>query len=187
MLAHTSGSTSATMELQLFIPEADPDEVMWSGAPPTLEEAQRCHDATKISYSSTLSDAISMLVKALPDALFHTLPRHSTFFPDVADVYTQLVTTSETSACTDLYLLPSLHAARLIKDDYEVAALRNANAISSRAHEVVMRVLGLAVKGQIPRPKDSELRDRPLLPSEWLIEKEAEAEALFVASCRREG
>ena len=28
---------------------------------------------------------------------------------------------------------------------------------------------------------------RPLLPGEWLIEKEAEAEAIFVASCRREG
>jgi Xaa-Pro dipeptidase len=25
------------------------------------------------------------------------------------------------------------------------------------------------------------------LPGEWLIEKEAEAEAIFVASCRREG
>jgi len=29
--------------------------------------------------------------------------------------------------------------------------------------------------------------DRPLMPGEWLIEKEAEAEAIFVASCRREG
>jgi Xaa-Pro dipeptidase len=49
-----------------------------------------------------------------------------------------------------------------------------------------MRVLGLAVRGKIEKGKGAGV-DRPLLPGEWLIEKEAEAEAVFVASCRREG
>ena len=49
-----------------------------------------------------------------------------------------------------------------------------------------MRVLGAAVKGGIVAGAGAGV-ERPLLPSEWLIEKEAEAEAIFVASCRREG
>jgi len=49
-----------------------------------------------------------------------------------------------------------------------------------------MRVLGKAVKGGIAMGAGAGV-DRPLLPGEWLIEKEAEAEAIFVASCRREG
>jgi len=50
-----------------------------------------------------------------------------------------------------------------------------------------MRVLGAAVKGKIQREATAAKGERPLLPGEWLIEKEAEAEAIFVASCRREG
>ncbi|KAF9059041.1 hypothetical protein BDP27DRAFT_1431907 [Rhodocollybia butyracea] len=49
-----------------------------------------------------------------------------------------------------------------------------------------MRVLGKAVKGSIERGPGASV-DRPLLPGGWSIEKEAEAEAFFVASCRREG
>ena len=46
-----------------------------------------------------------------------------------------------------------------------------------------MRLLGCGVRGLVHRNKS----DRPALPGEWLIQKEAEAEAVFVASCRREG
>lgn len=46
-----------------------------------------------------------------------------------------------------------------------------------------MRLLGKAVRGLIPK----ESGDKPSLPGEWRIEHEAEAEAIFVASCRREG
>jgi len=42
------------------------------------------------------------------------------------------------------------------------------------------------VRGKIEKGKGAGVV-RPLLPGEWLIEKEAEAEAIFVASCRREG
>jgi Xaa-Pro dipeptidase len=47
-------------------------------------------------------------------------------------------------------------------------------------------VLGLAVRGKFEKGEGAGV-DRPLLPGEWLIETEAEAEAIFVASCRREG
>jgi len=46
-----------------------------------------------------------------------------------------------------------------------------------------MCLLGKGVRNLIHREKG----DKPALPGEWRIEKEAEAEAVFVASCRREG
>jgi hypothetical protein len=161
---------------------------MWSVPPPSLTAAAETHDVTRVDHPSALPAAIDTLIKALPGALFHTLPRGSPLFPIIPEEYTQPVLASENEggAVTDLYLLSALHRARLTKDDYEISLIKHANEISSRAHEVVMRVLGKAVKGGIVKGAGAVV-DRPLLPGEWLIEKEAEAEAVFVASCRREG
>lgn len=155
--------------------------MMWSVPHPSPETVSSTHDVTKVDHISALPTAIETIMKALPDALFHTLPRNSAQFQSMPSDYTDLIING--GAVTDLYLLSALHRARLIKTLHEIGAIRKANEISSRAHEVVMRVLGKAVKGQIEKGAPN----RPLLPGEWLIEKEAEAEAIFVASCRREG
>ena len=156
---------------------------MWSVPPPSLDDARQTHDVTDIDHPAALPAAIDILIKALPGALFHTLPRNSPLFPVLPEEYTQQVLCSG-AAVTDLYLLSALQQTRLTKDADEIGAIKHANEISSRAHEVVMRVLGMAVKGKIQAETGV---NRPLLPGEWLIEKEAEAEAIFVASCRREG
>ncbi|KAI5891732.1 Creatinase/aminopeptidase [Schizophyllum commune H4-8] len=179
----TSFETMPTVDL--FIPPTEPADIMWSIPPPTAEAAKQTHDVTKVDYTSTLPDAIATLLKAFPEALFHTLPRASPLFPFLREEYADMIMKSD-GAITDAYLLPALHRARLVKDEEEVALIRKANAISSRAHEVVMRVLGKAVKGLVERGAGAGT-DRPLLPGDWLIEKEAEAEAIFVASTRREG
>lgn len=176
-------SLSSTPSVELFIPKAELADMMWSVPPPSLEDAKKNHDVTDIDYPAALPAAIDILFKALPGALFHTLPRNSPLFPILPEEYTQQVL-SLGGAVTDLYLLSALHQTRLTKDADEIAAMKQANEISSRAHEVVMRVLGKAVKGKIQAEAGA---NRPLLPGEWLIEKEAEAEAIFVASCRREG
>ena len=157
---------------------------MWSVPPPTIEEATATHDATRIDHPSAIPDAIQELVKAFPDAMVHTLP-NSRLFPVVSSQYTAKFLAANVHVTED-YLISALHRARLVKDVEEIQLIRIANQISSRAHETVMRVLGAGVRGQITRGKGAGI-DRPLLPSEWLIQKEAEAEALFVASCRREG
>ena len=153
---------------------------MWSVPPPTLEEASQTHDVTRVDYQEAVPTAIQELIKTYPDAILHTLPEHNDLYP--TNEYTDFAG----SANTDLYLLSALHQARLIKTDDELRAIRKANEISSRAHEVVMRVLGQGVRGAMTKGKGAG-ETRPLLPTEWLIEKEAEAEAIFVASCRREG
>ncbi|KIK67312.1 hypothetical protein GYMLUDRAFT_37402 [Collybiopsis luxurians FD-317 M1] len=172
--------------IELFIPKSELEDIMWSPPNPSLEAASQTHDVTKTDHPAAIPEALNTLLKAFPDAMFHTLPRASPLFPVISAEFTDLVLSHKDAAISDLFLLPALHQARLIKDETEIALIRKANEISSRAHEVVMRVLGMAVKGAIKRDPGASV-DRPLLPGEWLIEKEAEAEAVFVASCRREG
>ena len=182
MLVYQEGTSFASNPAaELFIPKAEPADLMWSVPPPSLEEAAQRHDATRIAYLSDLTEAVLNFSKAFPDAVFHTLPIGSPLFPEIKGDVSQLKLSP-----TDQYLLPALHQARLIKTEYEITQIRKANEISSRAHEVVMRTLGRAVKGLIQKEPGAAIA-RPLLPGEWLIEKEAEAEAIFVASCRREG
>ncbi|RPD58226.1 Creatinase/aminopeptidase [Lentinus tigrinus ALCF2SS1-7] len=168
----------------LFIPKAELADLMWSVPPPSLEEATATHDVTRVDHPAALPEAIHELIKAFPGAIVHTLPA-SHLFPTIPSQYTGEFLSGNVHLTED-YLLPALHLARLTKDAEEIALIRRANEISSRAHEVVMRVLGQGVRGLVTRGKGAGT-ERPLLPSEWLIQKEAEAEALFVASCRREG
>lgn len=158
---------------------------MWSIPPPQLKEARGIFDATNIEHPASFPQAISALLKAAPDALVHVLPKNSPLFPQLSSNYLNHLSPNITSL-NDQYLLPALQRTRLIKDTDELALIKKANEISSRAHETVMRILGLAVKNKILRGEGAGVT-RPLLPGEWLIEKEAEAEAIFVASCRREG
>jgi Xaa-Pro dipeptidase len=146
--------------------------------PPTIEASRSMFDASSIHHVSELTSALNELVSSSSPPLIHTLPMTSQF-PTHTPAFAGLLTSSSSA-----YLLPAIHRARLIKDDAEVALIRRANAISSRAHETVMRVLGAAVRSGA---RQTEKEGRPLLPGEWLIEKEEEAEAIFVASCRREG
>ncbi|KAG6897361.1 hypothetical protein C0993_007596 [Termitomyces sp. T159_Od127] len=175
--------------IDLFIPEADEDDIMWSVPPPPLAAAAQSHDVTRVEHTAALEATLAARLAALPGALVHTLPRASPLYPALPPACTARALAHDAVAVTDFYLLAALQNARLTKDAHEIALIRRANAVSSRAHEVVMRVLGHAVRhglrqGAHPAPADP---GRPLLPGEWLIEKEAEAEAVFVASCRREG
>ena len=142
------------------------------------------YDSTRIAHPAAIADSIQEQIKAFPGAIVHTLPTTS-LFPKIATEYTATLLAANVHVTAD-FLLSALHRARLIKDAEEIELIRRANQISSRAHETVMRVLGQGVQEQIKRGKGAGT-DRPLLPSEWLIQKEYEAEALFVASCRREG
>jgi Xaa-Pro dipeptidase len=175
------------MSSTLFIPPANEVDMMWSVPPPTSQEARKTHDFENVEYCpSDFEDTIEKVVKELKGGLVHTLPTDPALWPKIRSGYTQRLRESAAKGVTltDVYLLAALQQTRLEKDSDEIELIKRANAVSSRAHEVVMRVLGMAVKGKIG---GQDARNRLLLPGEWLIEKEAEAEAIFVASCRREG
>ena len=169
---------------QLFIPKAELADLMWSVPPPSIEEASATLDVTRVDHPAAIPDVIQEQIKAFPGAIVHILPS-SSLFPKIPTQYTAAFLSGNVRVTED-YLLTAVHRARLTKDAAEIELIRRANQISSRAHETVMRVLGQGVRGLIKRGKGAGT-DRPLLPNEWLIQKEYEAEALFVASCRREG
>lgn len=179
----TSPVTAAAHDL--FIPRIEPADIMWSIPPPTLEVASRTHDVTRVDHPDNLTKTLHDLAKSSTDSILHILPKDRGLFPVVPQELTELAASSQVKV-TDQYLLSALHQARLIKTPEELGLIKKANEISSRAHETVMRVLGAAVRGKIAKGEGAG-ETRPLLPGEWLIEKEAEAEAIFVASCRREG
>ena len=162
---------------------------MWSIPPPTIPEAREAHNVSNVLHTESFPSSFVSALNASPDALVHTLPQTSQFPALPPSLFADA---SHGSSSSDAYLLSALHRARLTKSDAEVRRIRRANEISSRAHEVVMRVLGAGVRAaSLPaaasRDGDLSPRHQSLLPGEWLIEREAEAEAIFVASCRREG
>ena len=156
---------------------------MWSPPPPTLNAAKGMYDATSIGYTSHLATVLNKLLSAHSDVVFHTLPKVTNHFPVL---HPEFSIGQFADLNTEQYFLTAIHRARLIKTDAEIALMRRANEISSRAHEVVMRLLGQGVV-DLRRPVEAKSTEKPSLPSDWRITREAEAEAVFVASCRREG
>jgi Xaa-Pro dipeptidase len=150
---------------------------MWSIPPPTISAARETHDVADVLHTSSFVSTFASALNAAPTALVHTLPQTAQF-PTLPSPLNDAANQSDT------YLLLALHRARLIKSDAEIQRIRHANQISSRAHEVVMRVLGIGARGTLTT---QATQHRPPLPGEWRIEREAEAEAIFVAACRREG
>jgi Xaa-Pro dipeptidase len=168
----------------LFIPEEDPLEVLWSPAPPNLAQARTMYDATNIGFSKDFATSLSTILSNNANHMIHVLPSSDLFPSQSAEV------TSHFGSATSQYLLDALHQIRLIKDEYEIELIKKANDISSRAHEIVMRLLGEGVRDLSRQTAGTEgviQSNTPSMPSQWRITKEAEAEAVFVASCRREG
>lgn len=178
IVAYPGGHTPDSFVSHLYIPKEDPLETLWSPPPPTLDEARKLFDAKVIGFSKDLKPGLEGILEKHRDHVLHILPT-STLFPDHPQAISEHLKTAN-----DKYLLTALHRARLIKKDFEISLIKKANEISSRAHEVVMRLLGQGVKdGSSCVAKKSGV----IMPSEWRIVREAEAEAVFVASCRREG
>lgn len=65
--------------------------------------------------------------------------------------------------------------------------MEKACRVTSDAHEVVMRELGRFAGGQGAASGKGGKRDGGMAVNEWEIEGEGDAEAIFVAVCRREG
>ena len=176
-------SSATPASSYLFIPEEDPLETLWSPAPPSLQEARKLFDANHIGFSKDFTNCLTGILKKHPNHSIHILPESTQYPAHSADVRKR--------STDSQYLLAAIHQARLTKDDYEIALIRKANDISSQAHEVVMRLLGQGVKDKSVysggTKRVAKERPVPLMPSEWRIRKEAEAEAVFVATCRREG
>jgi Xaa-Pro dipeptidase len=158
----------------LFIPPADPLVTMWSVAPPTLEESRAKFDSDSIQYTTELETLVSGFKGTI-----HTLPP-TMEFPSLPSYLKNQVEDG---------LRTALHIARMVKTDYEIELIREANRISSGAHEVLMRELGRYAKKRLDATDGQKEKERTGKEGivEWEVESEGDAEALFVAACRRMG
>mgnify|MGYP002718796857 CR=1 FL=1 len=178
---------------KLFVPKADPLETMWSVAPPTLDESRALFDSDNISYLDELEDALEQAVARAKEAnkgplILHTLPDTLEFPALPPSVTANLQGPNAAVARNTDYLLDALQIARLTKDEFEIDLIREANRISSAAHEVLMRELGrFANKRQAGGLTNDKKRTGKEGLTEWEVESEGDAEALFVATCRRAG
>ena len=162
---------------------------MWSAAPPTLEEARRCFDADKVVSTSELAHVLAESARCAAEPgsmegglILHTLPATMEYPALPAEVSPAALDKLQVTHSAE-HLLTALHRARLTKTPHEVELMREANRISSNAHEVLMRTLGKFAAAR----KGHAARTGKELPAEWEIEGEADAEAIFVAACRRQG
>ncbi|WRT69710.1 uncharacterized protein IL334_006700 [Kwoniella shivajii] len=182
-----ASSDISSVSHHLFIPPADPEETMWSVPPPSLDEARALYDSDLIEHTTALPAQLGEIIRSsrnqgLSDVILHTLPRTM----DHPALPSFLDETEGISISTD-HLLTALHIARMVKDDTEIQLIKRANAISSGAHEVVMRELGNFAARRANGEGTQNVRSGVEGLKEWEIESEADAEAVFVAACRRMG
>ncbi|KAH9813669.1 Xaa-Pro dipeptidase [Melampsora americana] len=110
----------------LFIPNLDPDEVMWCGLPPKPEELLKSlPNLNEVKYQDQL---LSHLTQFNKPQLILVLPNSKT------DPKGLEINSSSN-------LLKALHQSRTIKTEEEIQIMKLANQISSQAHETVMKTL----------------------------------------------
>ncbi|ODQ82018.1 hypothetical protein BABINDRAFT_33077 [Babjeviella inositovora NRRL Y-12698] len=111
----------------LFLPEIDLEEVMWTGMPMSIEEAQKTFDVDEIVYVSEMETRV-VAAKA-----------HGKIFTTDVNEWNQHLAQHLTPGDKDFFL--ALDESRLLKDDYELALMRHAAAITDNSHLAVMSAL----------------------------------------------
>lgn len=117
-------------ELTLFIPPVDPDSVIWSGLPLSTTEAQQKYDVDKVLLSTDVNATLAHVAseaggKLTVFAIADQVSPETTFLPF-----------SEKNLDT---LKDVIGEARVVKDEYEIALIRHANDISTKAHIAVLK------------------------------------------------
>ncbi|KAI8931236.1 hypothetical protein NX059_011584 [Plenodomus lindquistii] len=120
-------------KLTLFIPPVEPDEVIWSGLPMSVDEAKAKYDiddckTTKDlnSHLTSTSESAQSTIYAIPEQISD----HVTFLSYKEKEFKQLKT--------------AIEYCRVTKTDYEIALIRKANDISTAAHIAVMKAASKA-------------------------------------------
>jgi len=113
----------------LFIPPIDAESVIWSGLPVSETEALALYDVDAVRTTDTVAAYLAAPQNAQGTvyAISSQISDHITFlqFDD-----------------KDLTLLKeAIEECRVVKDDYEVAITKKANAISTIAHTAVLKAV----------------------------------------------
>lgn len=112
----------------LYIPPIEPESVIWSGLPLSEDEALSLYDVDDVRTS----DQVNVI-------LAH--PRSSPAVWAIADQVSDHITFLEFNDKDFALLKEAIEECRAIKDEYEVALTKQANAISTIAHTAVLKAV----------------------------------------------
>ncbi|KAM0746548.1 hypothetical protein T439DRAFT_340955 [Meredithblackwellia eburnea MCA 4105] len=135
---------TSRVEANLYLPEIDPDEVMWCGLPPTPASLASTLSLTSITSGWT---PVTLSPPSHPSlkTIVHTLPWTKPPKGSVARINGPTYTTD--------HLLKALHEARRNKTEQEVVWMKKANEITSGAHKTLMEAIG---RGEVKDEGEAE-------------------------------
>lgn len=111
----------------LFIPPINPDDVIWSGLPVSIDEALAQYDVDEVKLTTELNATLAHLGAANP--------KSSAFA--IAKQVSDHVSFIEFDKKNFDVLKNAIEVSRVVKDEFEVAMLRKANYISGIGHRAV--------------------------------------------------
>lgn len=138
-LVHDMSSSRST----LFIAPLDPESVVWSGLPLSIEDAKEAYDVDEVKYSTELAKFLAGLDLAATDSgpvtLFTIEGQVSPQISTASNVETLFAKRQNASL-----LKTAIDVCRSIKDEYEVALIRRANHVTALAHLAVLKNVATA-------------------------------------------
>ncbi|OAA53219.1 Peptidase M24, structural domain protein [Cordyceps fumosorosea ARSEF 2679] len=113
----------------LFIPPIDPEDVIWSGLPTTIDDALKLYDVDDVKPNTELPATLAALAAASPKATVYAIDGQVS--PHIS---------LDAFVSKDLAAVkPAIELARVTKDAYEVALIRRANYVSGLGHVAAMK------------------------------------------------
>jgi Xaa-Pro dipeptidase len=120
-------------KLTLFIPPVDPEDVIWSGLPMSVEEAQAKYEVDEVKTTEKVNDYLTSTSKSAQSTVYA--------IPNQISDHISFLSYKE----KEFELLkPAIEYCRVIKTSYEIALIRKANDISTAAHVAVMKAASKA-------------------------------------------
>ena len=121
----------ASEKSTLFIPPIEPESVIWSGLPLSVEEALSLYDVDAVLTSDQVNTSLTTSSSA------------STVWAIANQVSTSITFLSFDDQDFTL-LKEAIEECRAVKDEFEVALTKKANAISTIAHTAVLKAVKAA-------------------------------------------
>ncbi|KAG6034524.1 hypothetical protein E4U41_006515 [Claviceps citrina] len=112
----------------LFIPPIDPDDVIWSGLPLSIDDALQRYDVDEVRFTTEANATLTHLAQQSPK---------STVFA-IANQVSDHITFLQFGDKDFETVKAAIDASRVFKDEFEVAMIQKANHIASQAHRAVI-------------------------------------------------
>ena len=112
-------------QLTLFVPPIDEESVIWSGLPLSPEEAAKLYDVDRVLFTTDINSTLATIAST------HNGQTAAFAIAEQVSEDTSFKGFAQTNVSA---LKTAIENTRVIKDAYEVALLRKANEISTKAH-----------------------------------------------------